>query len=169
MHTYIYIYIHTHIFSISIFSILIFCLYLYIYIHTHIYMYNWITLLYTWSWHYIVKQLYFRFLKKWVKYAHVLVTQLCLTLCEPIDYSPQCSSVHGILQARILEWIAIPFSRGSSDPGIEPWSPKLQEDLYHLSYQGTLWLRIQEITSWPLWEEIHALVQGWQSSYFMKM
>ena len=40
-----------------------------------------------------------------------LVTQLCLTLCNPIDYT-----VHGILQARILEWVAFPFSRGSSQP-----------------------------------------------------
>ena len=44
----------------------------------------------------------------------VLVAQLCLTLCDPMDCSPPGSSVHGILQARILEWIAIPFSRGSS-------------------------------------------------------
>ena len=38
------------------------------------------------------------------------------TLCDPMDYSPPGSSVHGILQARILEWVAIPFSRGSSQP-----------------------------------------------------
>ena len=41
----------------------------------------------------------------------VLVTQLCLTLCDPMDYSPPGSSVHGILQARILEWVAISFPR----------------------------------------------------------
>jgi len=45
-----------------------------------------------------------------------LVAQLCLTLCNPIDCSPPGSSVHAILQARILEWVAIPFSRGSSPP-----------------------------------------------------
>ena len=44
----------------------------------------------------------------------ILVTQLCLTLCDPMDCSPPASSVHGILQARILEWVASPFSRGSS-------------------------------------------------------
>ena len=43
----------------------------------------------------------------------VLVAQSCLTLCDPTDCSP---SVHGILQARILEWAVIPFSRGSSQP-----------------------------------------------------
>ena len=41
-------------------------------------------------------------------------TQSCPTLCSPINYSPPSSSVHGILQARILECAAIPFSRGSS-------------------------------------------------------
>ena len=45
-----------------------------------------------------------------------------------MDYSPPGSSVHGILQARILEWLAIPFSRGSSDPGMEPGLPTLQAD-----------------------------------------
>ena len=44
----------------------------------------------------------------------VLVTQSCLTLCDPTDGSPPGSSVHGILQARILGWVAIFFSRGSS-------------------------------------------------------
>ena len=47
----------------------------------------------------------------------VLVTQLCLTLWDPMDCSPPGSSVPGILQARILEWVAIPCSRGSSWPG----------------------------------------------------
>jgi len=42
--------------------------------------------------------------------------QLCLTLCSPLDYSPPGSSVHGILQARILEGVAMPSSRGSSQP-----------------------------------------------------
>ena len=44
------------------------------------------------------------------------VIQLCLTLCDPMHSSPQGSSVLGILQARILEWVAIPFSKGSSRP-----------------------------------------------------
>ena len=44
------------------------------------------------------------------------VTQLCATLSDTMDCSPPDSSVHGILQARILEWVAMPFSRGSSQP-----------------------------------------------------
>ena len=50
----------------------------------------------------------------------MLVTQSCPTLCDPMDCSPPGSSVLGILQARILEWIAMHFFRGSSQPGIEP-------------------------------------------------
>ena len=49
-------------------------------------------------------------------YVHAKSLQLCLTLCVPMDYSLPGSSVHGILQARILEWVAISFSRGSSQP-----------------------------------------------------
>ena len=53
----------------------------------------------------------------------VKVTQSCLTLCHPMDYT-----VHGILQARILEWVAF-FSAGDlPNPGIEPRSPSLQAD-----------------------------------------
>ena len=50
------------------------------------------------------------------------IAQLCLTLCDPMDSNPPGSSVHGILQARILEWVAMPSSRGFSNPGIEPAS-----------------------------------------------
>ena len=46
----------------------------------------------------------------------VFVAQLCLTLCDSMDCSPPGSSVHGIFQARILEWVAFPFSRESSQP-----------------------------------------------------
>ena len=51
-----------------------------------------------------------------VNILSVLVTQSCPTLCHPMDCSPPGSSVHGIFQARILEWVDIPFSRGSSQP-----------------------------------------------------
>ena len=62
---------------------------------------------------------------------HVLVSQLCPALCDTMDCSPPGISVHGILQARILEWVVISFSRGSSSPrdlpwGTEPRSPALQ-------------------------------------------
>ena len=54
--------------------------------------------------------------------------QSCLTLCNPMDCSPPGSSVHGVLQARTLEWVAMPSSRGSSNPGTEARSPALQVD-----------------------------------------
>ena len=54
------------------------------------------------------------------------IAQPCLTLCNPVDCSPPGSSVHGILQATVLEWIATVFSRGSScNPGIEFMFPAL--------------------------------------------
>ena len=51
------------------------------------------------------------------------VAQSCPTLCDPMDYS-----VHGILQARILDWVTFPFSGGLPNPGIEPRSSALQAD-----------------------------------------
>ena len=49
------------------------------------------------------------------------VAQSCWTLCDPMDCSPPSSSVHGIFQARVLEWVAISFSRGSSQPRDQIW------------------------------------------------
>ena len=48
--------------------------------------------------------------------------------CDPMDCSPPDSSIHKILQARILEWVAIPSCRGLPNPGFEPRSPELQAD-----------------------------------------
>ena len=57
-----------------------------------------------------------------VKKVKVKFAQSCLTLCDPMN-----CTVHGILQARILKWVAVPFSRGSShNPVIKPRSPTLQ-------------------------------------------
>ena len=60
--------------------------------------------------------------------VEVLVPQSCPTLCDPMDCSPPGSSVHGLLQARILEWVAMLSSRDFPDPGIKPWSLALQAD-----------------------------------------
>ena len=69
----------------------------------------------------------------------------CLTLCDPMDLSPPGSSVYSIFQARILEWIAIPFFRGSSPPRdrtcISCISCLGRRVLYHWRYQGSMWLR----------------------------
>ena len=73
------------------------------------------------SFHYRVESISYRvcYLKTQVYGSlkvKVLIAQSCPTLCDPIDCSPPGSSVHEILQARILKWVAIPFSRGSSQP-----------------------------------------------------
>ena len=61
------------------------------------------------------------------------VTQSYPTLCDTMDYP-----VHGILQARILQWVAFPFSRGSSQPRDKPRSPALQADSLPDALQGKL-------------------------------
>ena len=66
--------------------------------------------------------------------------QSCPTLCGPMDCSPPGSSVHGILQARILEWVAMPSSRGPSQPSDRTsvsLAPALQADSLLLSHQGS--------------------------------
>ena len=73
-------------------------------------------------------------LREWLLNTHscqnslncVLVTQLCPTLCVSMDCSPPGLSVHGILQAKILEWVVIPFSRGSPQPRDRTLVPTLQ-------------------------------------------
>ena len=54
--------------------------------------------------------------------------QSCPTLCDPMDFTLPGFSVHGILQARIMKWVAIPFSRGSSLPRNQTEFPALQAD-----------------------------------------
>ena len=72
--------------------------------------------------------------KKWASYQNIrlrnkmLVTQSCPTLCDPMDYSPPGFSVHGIFWARILEWVAISFSRESSRPRDQTHVSALQAD-----------------------------------------
>ena len=61
----------------------------------------------------------------------VKFAQSCLTLCNPMDYT-----AHGILQARILEWVAFLFSRDIPNPGIKPRSPALQADSLPAEPQG---------------------------------
>ena len=74
----------------------------------------------------------------------VEVLQSCPSLCDPMDYNPPDSSVHGVLQARILEWDAMPSSRRSSQlrevetvSPAAPVTPALQADSLPLSQQGS--------------------------------
>ena len=67
----------------------------------------------------------------------VQLLQLCPTVCDPMDCSLPSSSVHGILQAKILEWVAIPFSRISSQTKDRTRvSLHCRRILYYLSHQG---------------------------------
>ena len=85
------------------------CVYIYIYIYTHTYIYS----------------------------GAQSLSLVCL-FCDPMDCSPPGSSVHGISQGRVLEKIAIPFSRGYSEPGVRPGPPALVDGFYPpQSHQGT--------------------------------
>ena len=67
------------------------------------------------------------------------VAQSCLTLCNPVDYSPPGSSVNGISQAKIVEWVPFPPPGNLTDPEITPdslTSPALQADSLPLSHRG---------------------------------
>ena len=78
-----------------------------------------------------------------------LAAQSCPTACNPMDCSPPGSSVHGLLQARILEWVAIPFFRGSAQPRGWIWVFCIASRfLYHLSHQGSLGIYTETETIW---------------------
>ena len=75
----------------------------------------------------------------------MLVAQSCPTLCNPMDYNPPGSSVHGILKTRTLEWVAIPFSKGSSQLKSNPGLVHCRPILSYLSHiitntYGHLWV-----------------------------
>ena len=80
--------------------------------------------------------------------------QLCPILCDPMDCSPSSSSVHGILQARLLEWVAIPSSRGSSRPRdrthISCVSCTGRWVLYHWCHLGSPWWKGKFALFWML-------------------
>ena len=69
----------------------------------------------------------------------LVVTHTCLTLCDSMDCSLPDSSVYGILQARILAWVAIPSPEDLLNPGIKT-SSCMAGELYRLSHQGSPWM-----------------------------
>ena len=70
------------------------------------------------------------------------VAQSCPTLCDPMDCSLPRSSVHGIFQARVMEWVAISFSRGSSQPRDQTWVSCI------VGRRFTIWATREDITLW---------------------
>ena len=110
-------------------------------------------------------------------YCYVLcvVTQLCLTLCDPMDCSLPGSSVQGILQARMLEWVAIPFSRGYSRPRYWTQVPGIAGRVfYHLSHQGscsdTIIMTILKMKNWAqkVWLTFQDHISGQSVSWSFK-
>ena len=81
----------------------------------------------------------------WEKSVKVLPVQSCLTLCDPMDYSPPSSSVHIMLQPKKLEWVAILFSRGSSQSRDSTWVSCTAGRFF------TFWVT-REALFWALWE-----------------
>ena len=85
--------------------------------------------------------------------------QLCPTLCDPIDYSLPGSSVHQILQARILEWVDMTSSKGSSQPRVKPtplMSPALSGRYFTtraaLTKYQVVWLKQQKSIFSQFWD-----------------
>ena len=75
---------------------------------------------------------------KWKMKSHSVSRSVMPNSYNPMDCNPPDSSVHGILQARILKWVAIPFCRGSSpSQGLNPGLPHFRQILYRLSHQGS--------------------------------
>ena len=102
------------------------------------------------------------------------VAQLCLTLWDSLDCSPPGSSVHGIFQARILEWVAFSFSKRSSWSGIEPASPAWQAGSLPLSHLGSPdGFLLKSILQEPLFplslgENGYTLIVVWKKSLDLK-
>ena len=72
----------------------------------------------------------------------VLVTPSCPALWDPMDYRPPGSSVHGIFQARILDWVAIPFSRESSWPRDWTWVSYIESKFFNIWARGKIYMCI---------------------------
>ena len=75
------------------------------------------------------------------------VAQSCPTLCDPVDCSPPGSSVHGILQARVLEWVAMPSSRGSSRPRDQACVSYVSCIGRRVLYHGATWEALSHMPS----------------------
>jgi len=101
------------------------------------------------------------------------VAQSCPTLCDPMDYGLPGSSVHGILQARILEWVADPFFRGIfPTQRLNPGLPHCRGILYCLSHHGSPskleWVAypFSRDSSWPRdWTGVSCIAGGFFTSW----
>ena len=91
---------------------------------------------------------------------HARLLQLCLTLCHSLDHSPPGSSVHGVLQGRILEWFVMPSSRGPSQPRDQTHISNVfcigMQVLYHWDS-----LVAQQVKNLPAMQETWLQSLGW--------
>ena len=110
--------------------------------------------------------------------VHAYSLQLCPTLWDPMDCSLPGSSIHGILQARILEWVAMPSSRGSSQPRVETMSLLVSCIGRHVLYQqrhlgspweSLPWLGIEPGQWWPESQILTTRSPGNRKSHFILM
>ena len=85
-------------------------------------------------------------------YVCMLMSQSCLTLYDPMDCSPPCFSVHWIFQVRILEWVAISSSGGSSQPKNAPTSSALAGRFLPLSHLGSPWENVYTLWNRNYWD-----------------
>ena len=94
-------------------------------------------------------------------YMHAKSLQLCPTFCRPVDHSPAGSSVHGILQTKLLEWVAVPSSRESSQPrdwtSVSSISCFGRQFLYHKHHLGNPFLECQEQLKYSEYLVFHLL------------
>ena len=82
------------------------------------------------------------------------ITQSCPTPCDPMDCSLPGCSIHGIFPARVVEWVAISFSRGIfPTQGLNPGLPHCRQMFYLLSYQGSPQITILDHIGLPWWSE----------------
>ena len=106
----------------------------------------------------------FHFVSKKVKTTvKVLFVQLCLSLCDPMDFSLPGSYIHGISQGRSLEWVTIPFARGSSWPRDRIWVACLADTFFTdwatreaptILYLFSYWKVSKSVNSLLLWTNI---------------
>ena len=100
--------------------------------------------------------------------VHAKSLQSCLTICDPMDSNPQGPPVHGILQARILEWVTMPPPRDFPGPGMEPRSSAWQEDPLPLVPPGKPLLSILEINRGTEAQAWHIFLKNYFFHYWVK-
>ena len=111
--------------------------------------------------------------RRWQPFCALVLScfRLCLTLCNPVDWGPAGSSVHGILQARILEWVATPSSRGSSQPKDQTQVSYIscigRRVLYHSCLLGAI-LVLLKICTLQRWVYLRTVLQSFIQSHKKK-